>query len=224
MNELGNPYYLENYPSWGSNQVQGYGDSDVEGSDWQGQGNFDWGKMTQGVQGGLAAGAANSQPNDFQIDQYAGFKSSGEGLMSGGALGAIIGGVTSQVGQFSNLNKKVNAIDTSVNGVTYDAYGRPTYNGQAIGNAQQTIGGLDKGIRKLNKTHLDPATNLFSSAFGSRRKMKRKRAELQNNIAQAQRDYNTADVNYRNQFAAQESYRDNLNNNRMYNLYRFRNG
>lgn len=187
-----------------------------------GAANMSMGDYAQGIGAGLSAGAANSQPvGDFTVDQYAGFRGSGQGLMSGGVIGAIVGGVGAQVGQFRNINKNLEKVDTSIEGVTFDAYGRPVYSGGNVNAAFGTMGELNKGLDKLNKTHIDPATNLFSSGFGTRRKIKRKRAQLAQGITQAQQSFNEADLNYRNQMLAEQSYRDRLNNDgRMYSLYR----
>lgn len=218
-----NPYYV---PSWGSKQINGYGDSstylDQDRQQNAGQqSGQDYGQMAQGAMAGLSAGAANSEPvGDFEVDQYAGFKGSGEGLMKGGVIGAIIGGGVAQYGQFSKINKNLKKLDTSVQGVTYDAYGRPVYQGGNFVNAQQNVAALNDGVKKLNRTHLDPATNIISSFSGTRRRMKRKRGELQQGIKQAQQDYNQSELTYQNQMNARQEYYQGLNNNRLYNLMR----
>jgi hypothetical protein len=222
-----NAYYT-NMPKWGSQNIKGYGDSTnpygepQEPTERQG---MDWDQTTQGVAGGLSAGAANSQPvGQFEVDQYAGFKSSGQGLMSGGVIGAIVGGVTAQVGQFSKLNKELDNLQTGVDSVKYDAYGRPVYQGSNVAQAQANLQALNKGVNKLNKTHLDPATNVMSSITGTRRKMKRKRAALQAGIKASQQQYNTADIIYRDQMNQRSEYLDRANpTNQLYNLYKFSN-
>lgn len=220
------PYFFQNAPSWGSQNIAGYGDSGEEG-EWDQQTGMQRGftgqDIGQGIAGGLSAGAANSQPiGDFNIDQYAGFKGSGQGLAAGGPIAAALGGITAQVGQFRNVNENLRNLNTSVDSVTYDAYGRPVYQGSNLVNAQQNLNELDSGINKLNKTHLDPATNLFSSAFGTRRRMKRKRAELSQGIQSAQQQYNQAEQNFRNQSIQRSEYYDRLNDrSRLYNLYRY---
>lgn len=218
---INNPYYD---PRWGSQNISGYGDSStyLDEDNQPTQAGMDYGKMAQGAMSGFAAGAANSQPvGDFNVDQYAGFKGSGQGLASGGPIGAIIGGVTAQFGQFKKVNENLKNLDTSVEGVSYDAYGRPVYNSSAFTQANANIGALDKGIKKLNRTHLDPATNLISSFSGTRRRMKRRRGEIMSNIQAAQQNYNQSESDYRNQTMAQQDYYKRLNNNnRMYNVYR----
>lgn len=185
--------------------------------------------IADGVASGLAAGAAHSQPAaDFTIDPYSGFKGSFQGLAGGSksgpvgaVVGAITGGITAQVGQFKKINENLRNLDTSVNAVTYDAYGRPMYAGGNINTAQANLGELDKGINKLNQTHIDPFNNIYSSITGTRRRMKRKRGQLQQGIQQAQQGFNTADVNFRNQQAQMADYYSRMNsNNRMYNVFR----
>lgn len=189
------------------------------------QSNSNWFQnqdVAGGVTAGLGAAVANGEPvGDFNIDQYAGFKGSGQGLMSGGVIGAIVGGVGAQFGQFSKVNKNLKNLQTGVEGTTFDANGRPVYQGGNLSSAMANSNELDKGIKKLNKTHLDPATNLISTFTGTRRKMKRKRAELQKSIQKAQSDYNQADISSRAQANNLEDYyQRNNSNSRMYNLYR----
>jgi hypothetical protein len=217
-----NPYY-NNMPWWGSQNIQGYGDSSGPLDEKKPDRKIDWGKAANNVAAGFSAGMANSQPvGDFTVDQYAGFKGSGQGFASGGPIGAIIGGVTAQVGQFRNVNKELDKLQTGVEGVTYDMYGRPSYAGGNINQAQANISALNKGIKRLNKTHLDPATNIISSVTGTRRKMKRKRAALEAGIRSAQKEFNEAELTNRNQMNQREEYLDRLNNN-YYNLYRWMN-
>jgi hypothetical protein len=222
MTKVRNPFYSEKLPSWGTQDIAGYGDSSTWLDEGGGGMNFDWQQSMQGFGAGLSAGAANSQPvGDFNVDALAGFKGSGQGLASGGVIGAIVGGASAQYGQFKNVNDNLNALDTSVGGVTYDAYGRPVYQAGNVLNAKANIEGLNQGINKLNKTHLDPATNLISSFSGTRRKMKRKRAELLGGIQTAQQDYNQADLRYRDQSLQRQEYLERMNNNRLFNLYRY---
>jgi hypothetical protein len=224
------PSFAKKAPSWGSENISGYGDSstfldeDPRSGGSSMQGGF------EGLQSGLAAGAANGNPvGDFNIDQYAGFKGSFQGGASGlaaggpigGITGAIVGGVTSQIGQFNKVNKNLKKLNTNVNNLGYDAYGRPVYQGQSYATADANVGSLNEGLNKLNKTHIDPATNLFGSAFGTRRKIKRKRNELVRNQQAAQRQFNQADLNYRNQFLQREEYLERMNpQQRISNIYR----
>ena len=73
--------------------------------------DIDWGQVGGGVTAGLsgyAQGQAGVQ--DFSIDPYAGLKGSGQGFAQGGWIGAVVGGISAQVGQFSELNKRIKNI------------------------------------------------------------------------------------------------------------------
>jgi hypothetical protein len=229
------PSFAKKAPSWGSENISGYGDSSTfldenprsGGSSMQ-QGNLQGG--IAGVQAGLAAGAANGNPvSDFNIDQYAGFKGSLSGGASGlaaagpigGIIGAVIGGAVSQVGQFSKVNKNLKKLNTNVDSLGYDAYGRPVYQGAGYASADANVGALNEGLSKMNKTHIDPATNVLGSAFGTRRKIKRKRNELIRNQQSSQRRFNQADLNYRTQSLQRDEYLERMNpQQRISNIYR----
>jgi hypothetical protein len=240
MAQYTNPYYTGiKFPKWGSQNVKGYGDSNAgpldepelfpkqsqEGSWMQ---NNQWaGQDTSGV-GGIGAAVTSAIPNPnegdrFSIDPYAGYKGSFKGLAAGGVVGAIVGGVGAQVGQFSKISKELKNLDTSVEGVQYDAYGRPVYGSGSVTGAFSTDSELSKGEKSLSNKNLftDPANFAFSKAFGTKRKIRRKRNELQTNIRSAQGEFNTADANYRQQANQMEDYFERMNsNNRMYNVYR----
>jgi hypothetical protein len=173
----------------------------------------------QGAEAGLAAGAANSAPQDqFSIDPNAGLKGSGQGLMQGGVIGAVVGGVTAQMGQFANVNKAIKNLDTTVQGVQYDAYGRPVYGGASVNTAQQNINALQKGEKSLNKG-IDPATRAFAWAFGTKRKLRRAEDKLQKGVAKAQGNYNQSSRDFQSQQNQSEDYLQRMNNNRLYSLY-----
>lgn len=233
-----NPYYISNYGDYkqlrrpasqdfqapvnfqmpnqpGGPPQQGGGQQGGFGQWFQGQDKM------QGITAGLQAGASNANPEgDFSVDPYAGFKGSGQGLMSGGPIGAIVGGITAQAGQFSKINKNLKNLQTGVEGTTYDEYGRPVYAGENIANANANINELDKGEKAL-KFKGDPATQMFAKVFGTKKKIRRKRGALQRGIQQAQAGFNEADVTARNQANAMEDYFERLNpQGRMNNLYR----
>jgi hypothetical protein len=176
--------------------------------------------------GTYIAAAASMMPNtkdgQFSIDRNAGFKGSGEGLASGGVIGAVVGGVTKQWGQQSEVKKALNNLDTSVQGVQYDAYGRPSYGGASVIQAQSNIDELNKGEASM-KGGIDPATSVFSMA--NKRRIRRKRSELKTNMIKAQQTYNQADVSNRSQMNSLEDYYQRKNpTNRMYNIYNRYNG
>lgn len=229
-------------PSWGSQDVSGYGDSTegdfrYEGEDQTSANKNNGQQIMQGISNGLAAGAANSiNPDEFSVDPNAGFIASnqafgGSGGKGGGAIaGAITAGVTAQMGQFSNVNKKLKGLNTSVNGVTYDAYGRPVYNSSNIVNAQNNIDALNRGYNSMTQSALfdggegiDPATRGFAALYGTPKKILRKRAQLEAGIQNAQMKYNQSDIDFRNQQnQMQDYYRRQNPYGRMYNLNRAR--
>jgi hypothetical protein len=186
----------------------------------QSTGGFDAGKAMNYAEiglGGYEQGRAGT--TDFSIDPNAGFKGSGAGLMKGGVVGAIAGGIAAQIGTFSEANKNLRNLDTSIQGVQYDAYGRPMYHGSEFLTAQNNIDALNKGERSIKRT-IDPATRVFSGLFGTRKKIRRKRRELNRNLRAGQQSYNQQAEQYNASQTARNAYYDSFNRDeRLYNLY-----
>jgi hypothetical protein len=191
--------------------------------------------MTQDTTGGvgtIGAAVTSAIPNQydgkFSADPNAGFKGSFKGLASGGVAGAIIGGVGAQIGEFGRINKELKNLDTSVDGMTYDGYGRPQYNGAAFADANNNLSELSEGEKSfgvIGDGHggrgLDPATALFSWAMGTRKKLRRKRDQLTKGLETAQTNYNAAESQSRLQNNQMEDYYQRMNPaNRMRNVYR----
>jgi hypothetical protein len=173
----------------------------------------------KGLESGMSAGAANSAPKDqFSVDKYAGFKGSGQGLASGGVIGAIVGGATAQIGQFSNVNKAIKNLDTTVEGLQYDANGRPVYGGESINAAQENISALEKGEDSL-KGGIDPATKAFAWAFGTKKKLRKAQSKLRKGVEKSQNNFNQASREFQSQQNQSEDYLQRMNNNRLYSLY-----
>lgn len=182
-----------------------------------------FGQTAGNVMAGLSAAQANSEPADsFSIDPYAGFKGSAQGLSGGGVVGAIIGGVGAQVGQFSKINKNLKNLDTSVQGISYDAYGRPVFQGQEVVGAMEKQKALQEGMDSMKgtKAWIDPANQAFAWAFGTKKKIKRKMKELRDATGRAQQTYNESEQKFQQQQNQMEDYYQRLNNDRMMNLYR----
>ena len=178
---------------------------------------------------GNVAGAASAIPaayvqgqegvDNFSIDKFAGLKASGQGLMSGGAIGAIAGGVSAQLGQFGKINQNLKNLDTSVELTNTSATGAPVYQGAAYVQAQDNIKALNKGESSL-KGGIDPANQLFAAVFGTKRKIREKKAALEASIKQGQQDFNKADVAFDESQARKIDYnRRRSRENRLYNLY-----
>jgi hypothetical protein len=181
----------------------------------------DW---TGALIGGLGqVGSALQQPNnpdDFSVDGMAGYSGSAQGFASGGAVGAIIGGVTAQFGTFNKVHQNLNKLDTGVNVSAIDPItGRPVYQGSGAVGAKQTMGALNQGQKAINKSY-DPATHVISKVFGTGRKLRRKRSELEQNLRSGQQQFNAQTEQFNAQQAATTQYNGLLNNqNRLKNLY-----
>lgn len=180
------------------------------------------------VGSGMSIGAANAtNPDDFIIDPNAGFTASNQGLAQGNWITAITAGVTAQMGQQQDLKNSLNNLNTSVQGANYDAYGRPTYQGGNILNAQKTVDQLNQGEKAMTEglfeggEGIDPATLVFNEVYGNTRRLRKKRRELQAGIDASNKAYNEAEVGYRNRQNQMEDFRQRNNNNaRLYHLYR----
>lgn len=205
------------------------------------QGKFNWGNMTKSSNGvgsaaGMAAGlsAATAPTPDghgFSMDPHAGYTGSLNGLSSGGAIGAIAGGITGEAGSFIKAGHAIDRYNpTNDLGQTqYDAYGRPGYNGAGIVAANQAAGDLHQaelsskswwqGGKAGGVAGID-STTLFGKLNGYQKKAKRKLAETQGAITASQNTYNNQTSNYIHQQNTAEEYNKRMNSqNRMNNLY-----
>jgi hypothetical protein len=184
--------------------------------------DFDWGNA-MGVIGsgisGYSQGAGGTQ--DFSIDPYAGLKGSGQGLSQGGWVGAIVGGISAQVGQFSDINKKLKDLDYGVDLSQTTANGDVAYSGAGYLQSQNTSEALREGEKSLNKGGIDPATKIFGGLFGTKRKLSAARRKMNRAISRAQSQYNEMSQTFDQNEAALQGYYDRLNmNDRLYNLYK----
>jgi hypothetical protein len=218
------PYYInkkqQSTDNGASNQFNRMSEQDYGNPQEQKQGQG-WQGILGNVAAGASAGAANSNPKDqFEIDPWLGITSSSSALASSGNwIQAVISGVTSQMGQFSKVNKNLKGLQTGVSGVQYDENGRPVYQGANIVQAQQTTDALKKGEKAISGA-VDPGTQIFGALYGTRRKLARKRRQLQRSTAKAQESFNTADVYSREQQNQRSEYLDRINNDsRLFNLY-----
>jgi hypothetical protein len=199
---VGNPQYQQGGGNWFENNQWATQDSSGVGQ---------WG-----------AAAASMMPNtadgQFSVDKNAGFKGSFQGLASGGVVGAIAGGIGSQLGEAGRVKSALNALDTSVQGVQYDAYGKPVYMGGAVAQAQNNIAELNKGEKSM-KGGIDPATWVFQA--GNRKRIRRKRQQLKQNVAKAQQNYNSSAVSNQGLMNNLEDYNQRMDSsNKLYNIYK----
>lgn len=183
--------------------------------------NTDWGQVANLASigaSGYTQGAAGV--NDFSIDPYAGLKGSAQGLSQGGVVGAIIGGVASQIGTFSEVNKKLKNLNTSVELEQRGVLGEPLYSGESYLAASDTSKALAEGERTIKKS-FDPGTRIFGGLFGTRKKLRRKRRQLNREIREAQTQFNENSQNFDEQQIALDEYAKRMDaTNRMYNLYK----
>lgn len=161
---------------------------------------------------GVAAGSAVVPEEDrFSIDPNAGFKGSFSGLSQGGVVGAIAGGITSQVGTFSRVNRNLNDLETNFQGFSTDPFGNPLYNSGAFNQAQNNLKELNAGEKKITHS-FDPATRVFSGLFGTRKKLNNAQEDVRRSILQQQSQFNQANLMSQRQQLARRSYEDQLNN------------
>jgi hypothetical protein len=177
----------------------------------EGAKGMDWGGMIGNVGAGLAAGQGNDQEEGmYNIDPNAGYKGSFKGL-SAGPIGAIVGGITSQVGTFSKVNKNLKNLKPDIGGYTVDDNGMPVFNAGAFTSANQTVQDLKQGQSKIKKSK-DPATHVFDAAFGTRRKLNRKEDEMRMAILGEQRNFNQRNIDYQRQQMMKRAYEDQISN------------
>lgn len=192
-----NPYYTQqtSEPTGGENKPQG-------GGNWAGAVSA----LGQGVFSG-----ASGEEDRFSIDPNAGFTGSFQGLGSGGVVGAIAGGIGSQIGTFSRVNKNLKNLRVGFDGYTQDDMGNVSYNANAFVDAQRTAKELEEGQRKINRS-IDPATRVFSGIFGTKKKLRKAQRAQESAILGQQNRFNQANIqsNYTN--LNRRSYEDQLKN------------
>jgi hypothetical protein len=184
--------------------------------------NNQWATQDSSGVGGYGAAAASMMPNtadgQFSVDKNAGFKGSFQGLASGGVIGAIAGGIGSQLGEAGRVKSALNALDTNVEGVQYDGYGNPTYNGMSVATAQANISELNKGEKSMSGG-IDPATWVFNAR--NKRRIRKKRKQLKLNLAKAQQNYNSTAVSNQGMMNNLEDYNQRMDaSNKLYNVYK----
>jgi hypothetical protein len=226
MNEYLNPYYfpswgtpptrygVSEFPSWGSDNISGYGDSGDAGEMQPQQMNF--GPMLQGVASGLSAGQAFGVPqNNFQMNKGGVLGAVGSGALAGAsagpvgaAVGGLIGGVTSVFKQDRALKQATNNVNTNFNTQT-DMYGRPVFQGGEFAQGFSDLRGLMQATR--------PGAHALMPR--RRRQMEQKAEQLYNALTKGQQNFNQSESSFRNRSIANQEYQERLNRNR--NLYSY---
>src|SRR5690606_20896460 len=133
---------------------------------------------------------------------------------AGGPVGAAVGAVVGGVKQLAGIHRNAKNLDTSVDGVATDIYGRPVYQGGNISKALSTADDLRQGEKSLKPFGLLGATvgppTLGLVGLPTSALLRRRRRELMRNVAQAQASYNTADRTHRDQMIQREQYLERL--------------
>lgn len=164
----------------------------------------------------------------------------GQGINAQGVAGAI-GGAASIAGDAIELaNEKLGLDGLQAGSAQQDPYSAPVYTGGTL--AIQAANAKAKGASAGNVLKSAGTGAAAGAAFGpigiaagavvgagvsliaggvKRKRQAREKARAQGRAQAAANDFNTADVSYRNRYAAQEEYRDNMSDDsRMYNLLR----
>lgn len=183
--------------------------------------NFDYGQLANWGSAGVAGyGQGVGGVQDFSIDPYAGLKGSGQGLAQGGWVGAVIGGVSSQIGQFSEVNRKLKDLNYGVDLYQTGATGEPIYSGAGYLQSEKTSQALKEGENAINGA-LDPGTRIFGGLFGTEGKLRRARKKMSRARRLAQNEFNDKSATFDEQQNAISDYYNRLNmSDRFYNLYK----
>lgn len=168
---------------------------------------------------------------DYTIDGYAGIKGAASGLSGGGWLGAVTGGIGGYLGNYSQVNKNLKKLDTSVDGMATDQEGNVRYQGREFMQADDNIAALQKGIKssdgnmdnfnEVAGTVLGPGAGpLLDTIFGTNKKQWKKKYQLEYSRDMAERNFNAASQDATNRRLSKEQYLQQTNNyNKLYNLY-----
>jgi hypothetical protein len=90
--------------------------------------------------------------------------------------------------------------------------------GGAVAQAQNNIAELNKGEKSM-KGGIDPATWVFQA--GNRKRIRRKRQQLKQNVAKAQQNYNSSAVSNQGLMNNLEDYNQRMDSsNKLYNIYK----
>lgn len=196
-----NPYYTQQTT-----------ETPTEGKPQEGGGN--WMGAVSSIGQGLST-SAGGQEDRFSIDPNAGFTGSFQGLGSGGVIGAIAGGISSQIGTFSRVNKNLKDFRAGFDGYDVDSYGDVNYNAGAFSSANQNVKELQDGQRAINRS-IDPATRVFSGIMGTKKKLRKAQRQQELSLQQQQMGFNRANVQSQYSKLNRRSYEDQLKN--VYNI------
>ena len=163
----------------------------------------------QAAAGAIAGGVSGLSNQGYTANGFGTIQSGLQGFIAGGPIGAAAGVVTNAVGQVISAHRNLDNVQTDVGPLTYDAYGRPVYQGGQIND-------LVNQLPELQKAANWDSTNILGIGRKARRKMDR----INRNIVQAQTGFNQAEVAYRSRQAQLQDYANRQRTN-YDNLYRF---
>jgi hypothetical protein len=200
-----NPYYTQQTTDLPTSETNP-GESGGNGGNWMG--------AVSAAGQGLSA-AAGGEEGRFSIDPNAGFTGSFQGLGSGGVAGAIIGGISSQMGTFGRVNKNLKSFNAGFDGYDVDSYGDVQYNAEAFNSANRNVSELRDGQKAINKS-IDPATRVFSGLYGTKKKLRKAQRQQELSLQNQQNEFNR--VNAQSQYSKlnRRGYEDQLKN--VYNI------
>lgn len=164
----------------------------------------------------------------------------GQGVSGQGIAGAVGGAISIAGDAIALSNEKLGLDGLQAGSAQQDPYNAPTYTGGTL--AIQAANAKARGASGSNVLKSAGTGLAAGAAFGpvgaiagavvgagvsliaggvKRKRQAREKARAQGRAAAAANDFNSADTSYRNRYAAQEEYRDNMNDDsRLYNLYR----
>jgi hypothetical protein len=168
------------------------------------------GQVAGGIAGVMNAYAQGAAATDgFSIDQNAGLKGSFQGLAQGGPMMAVVQGIAGQVGTFSQQRRNLNRLRTSIMDGGNDAYGNPIYNGAGVNQMRNVDRELKAGEQSIAKAW-DPASHIGDTIFRAKKRLRKKRQEVEQGIYNMQSNFNQANINSEIQQQAQAAYNRSL--------------
>ncbi len=171
---------------------------------------------------------ARNSPDGLVLDKNAGLTGAAKGASAGSAagpwgtlIGAVVGTVAGQAGTFAKVNKNLGKVDVNPGLTTYDANGKAVYNAGAGLNSVNTLDTIKESQKNINGAADITGTRWIANAiFGTNRKLKRKRDELQKGIRTSQQNFNNADISSVAQQNQIQEYNNRMSGQgRMNNLY-----
>jgi len=172
---------------------------------------------------------ARNDSDGLALDKNAGLNGAVKGAAAGSAagpwgtlIGAVVGTVAGQAGALSKINKNLKNVNVNPDFIGgTDSNGRPIYNSGAAFNSANTLSTINESQKNIHGSADITGTRwLANLAFGTNKKLKRKRDELRAGIQKSQNNFNNADITSINQQNNMEEYNKRLNNqSRINNLY-----